>query len=119
MSRAPANEEEWTGLRKTSLLGPEMLKQFEERGGSEESLEAFETETQVETLNVVNRTVKTVRKLWWIDPMTNQKVEITASGDHHEVDRRLAMVFAVNKVQLWGASVEHADKVASAAKPGN
>jgi len=33
--------------RKTSLLGPETLKQFEEREGSEESLEAFETETQV------------------------------------------------------------------------
>jgi len=119
MSRPPANEEEWAGLRKTSLLGPETLKQFEEREGSEESLEAFETETQVETLNVVNRTVKTVRKLWWIDPKTNQKVEITPSGDHHEVDRRLGMVFAVNKVQMWGARVEQEEKVASAGKPGN
>jgi len=119
MSRPPANEEEWTGLRKTSLLGPETLKQFEEWEGSEESLEAFETETQVETLNVVNRTVKTVRKLWWIDPKTNQKVEINPSGEQHEMDRRLGMVFAVNKLLLWGGSVEQADRVASAAKPGN
>ena len=119
MSRPPANEEEWTGLRKTSLLEPETLKQFEEREGSEESLEAFETETQVETLGVVDRTVKTVRKLWWIDRKTNQKVEITPSGDHHEVDRRLGMVFAVNNVQMWGARVEQEEKVASSTKPGN
>jgi len=118
MSRPPANEEEWAGLRKASLLGSDTLKQLEERERSEDSLEAFETETQVETLGVVNRTTKKVRKLWWIDPKTNQEVEIAPTGEQHEIDRRLRMVFAVNKQLMWGASVaETADKAASEAKP--
>jgi outer membrane protein assembly factor BamB len=103
ISRMPTGNGEWEGLKKASLLAPEAVRSLEARSPSRaEFLEAFETEMESDKLN--GTTV--ARKLWWIDPETNQKVEVFPSGEHHDVDRRARMVFGVNDIQLWGARID-------------
>ncbi len=117
MSRPPSSEVEWNALRKGSQLTPEALKSFEAATRDRDFLEAFETESIVETGNV-NRTQRAVRKIWWIDAGTNRKVETTPAGEHHDVDRRRGMVFAVNNVQLLGATVSETANAPAQGAPG-
>jgi len=45
------------------------------------------------------------RKVWWIDPLTNEKVEIGIAGSQHDVARSLGMIFSVDGKTLWGSAV--------------
>lgn len=102
LSRMPDGNGEWEGLEKASLLATEAVRSLQARSASKaEYPEAFETETEPDKPNGKAG----VRKLWWIDPQTEQKVEVSASGDHHDVDRRLGMVFGMNGIQLWGGKI--------------
>ena len=103
ISLIPAENGDWEKLRKASLLTPERISSLEVRSESRaEYLEAYETETET---TKPNGQTTVGRKVWWIDPKTNQKVEIAPSGEHHDVNRRTGMVFAVNNIQLWGAKI--------------
>jgi len=103
MTRLPSTEDEWDGLRKTSILDAETLKSLEEIAANGEFLEGFETGT--ETQETKNGSIKTITKLWWIDPQTNEEAEITPAALHHDLDRRVGLVFAVNNRQLWSATI--------------
>lgn len=103
INRIPAEDGEWAGLKRTTLLPPEVVRSLEARAQSKAGfLEAFVTE--VEGFKP-DGTVAVARKVWWIDPKTNRQVEISPSGEHHDVDRRAGMVFAVNGIQFWGARI--------------
>ena len=98
----PSTKDEWDALRKTSILDADTLKSLEEIAANGEFLEGFETGTETQETNA---SIRTITKLWWIDPQTNEEVEITPAALHHDLDRRVGLVFAVNGHQIWSATI--------------
>lgn len=112
MTRMPSDKEEWEGLRKSSVLDAQALKLLEESATSGEFLDAFETVTEQTDING-KTTIGS--KIWWIDPQTNQQMEITPAALHHDVDRRAHLVFATKDKQIWAATFSPADAPAAQA----
>lgn len=94
MSRPPESDAEWEGVRKATLLMPEALMTYEDLSRADDDLEAYET-------TVEGRIAKT----WWIDPKTNEKVEISPSGSQTDVDRRAGIVIEVDGNAMRGAKI--------------
>lgn len=94
MSRPPETDAEWEAVRKATLLAPEALKGYEDLSRAADDLEAYET-------TVEGRIAKT----WWIDPKTNEKVELSLAGSQTDVDRRAGMVIEVDGITIRGASI--------------
>jgi outer membrane protein assembly factor BamB len=46
------------------------------------------------------------RTVWWIDPKTNQKVEMGVAGTQHDVSLSMGMIFAVDGNKVWGAEIK-------------
>jgi hypothetical protein len=102
-------EAEWEGVRKGTLLSSEALESFKDTSEEAEGfLEAYETEFK-----------GPVHKFWWIDPRTNRLVVIAPSGEHHDVDRRLGMVFAVSGKGILGAKIAGDGDASSLGKVAN
>jgi hypothetical protein len=84
------------GIPEDSLLSPAMRERLQVNlAAAEGAGEAFETENGAGW-----------RRIWWIDPQTNRKVEFQAAGTHHDVSRSMGMIFAVDGNQVWGAAIK-------------
>jgi len=94
---------DWNGVGEGSMFSAEARSRFAGfRTATEGMGDAFETESETGT-----------RKIWWIDPESEQQVGFQLTGMHHDVSRSLGMIFAVDGRQVWGASFSPKQK------PGN
>ena len=90
----PVTAEQWDALRRDTHLSPEQFNSFQQYANAGDPLDAYETEPS-----------PGFRMLWWIDAQTNQRKYVVAPGLHHDIDRRLGMVFAVEKNSLLGEAI--------------
>jgi outer membrane protein assembly factor BamB len=100
MRQLPSTEAQWDSLRKATLLTPEAFQRLQEDATETEGYcDAYETEGE-----------KGIRKIWWVDPLTNREVEISPDGENHDVDRQLGMMFATNQIQMKGVAIAPAER---------
>jgi hypothetical protein len=115
MTRLPAAEDEWAALEKASHLDPLTLRNLKANAADNRFLVAFETEIEGTKQNGMTTLKTKIPKIWWIDPQTNQQMEIAPAALHHDVDRRAQLVFATNNKQIWAATFSSADAPAAQA----
>jgi len=85
-----------TGVVEGSLLTAEWQSRLAGFPGSpNNATDAYETASETG-----------FQKVWWIDPKTNQKLEVGVAGTQHDVSLSLGMVFAVQGKQVWGAAIK-------------
>ncbi len=91
----PSGDEEWEGLRRSTLLSGPAVQNLEKSASSEGGF--FDV---YQTLQAQGE-----QKIWWVDGQTNQQMVIHPLAKQHDVSRSLGNVFAVDGKLLWAARI--------------
>lgn len=90
-----SDSSERDSVLKYTLLPSEVVTRLESYSHLPLSeLEAFESEPRPGAITT-----------WWLDPNTDRQVQFQISGDLHDVNRPLGMVFAVDANKIWAATL--------------